>query len=309
MPPIVSVIICTHNPRRNYLKKVLQALMAQTLSTDLWELLLIDNASEHILASEIDLGWHPLSRHIREEQLGLTPARLRGIKEAIAEILVFVDDDNVLDPDYLEIALRISKDYSIIGVWGGQIKPEFEQEPPEWIKPNLNNLLGYLACREFSEDKWSNLVHEYRTTPCGAGLCARKIVAEKYAELVNKDPRRADLDRKGKQLTSCGDYDLAYTACDMGLGTAQFISLKLNHLIPPSRLEEDYILHLIERIDYSITIMEYLRGKLPSQSNWRGKIYQKYLRLRYGSKRFRFQDASAKGVRLALEEIASWQDQ
>lgn len=308
MHPLVTVIICTYNPRRDYLERVLQALKNQTLPTELWELLLIDNASDQILASEIDLSWHPFSRHVSEEQLGLTPARVRGIKEAVAEILVFVDDDNVLDQNYLEAVLRISKDFSIIGVWGGQIMPEFEEEPPEWVKPNLKNLLGYLACREFAENKWSNLIHEYRTTPCGAGLCVRKIVAQKYAELVRNDPRRADLDRKGKQLTSCGDYDLAYTACDMGLGTGQFISLKLTHLIPPSRLKEDYLLHLIERIDYSITIMEYLRGKKPHQSTWISKIYQKFIRLRYGAKRFRFQDASTKGIRLALKEIANWQD-
>ena len=92
----LSVIICTHNPRSDYLSRVLQALDSQSLSKESWELLLIDNASEKILSTEIDLSWHPNSRHIREEQLGLTPARLRGIKESVGEILIFVDDDNVL---------------------------------------------------------------------------------------------------------------------------------------------------------------------------------------------------------------------
>jgi glycosyltransferase involved in cell wall biosynthesis len=31
----LSVIICTHNPRYDYLKKVLQALQQQSLPTDL----------------------------------------------------------------------------------------------------------------------------------------------------------------------------------------------------------------------------------------------------------------------------------
>lgn len=304
MQPFISVIICTHNPRRDYLERVLQALKAQTLPTDLWELLLMDNASAQLLSEEIDLTWHPKSCHIREEQLGLTPARLRGIKEAVAETLVFVDDDNVLDPDYLEVALKISKDFSIIGAWGGQVIAGLEAEPPEWIKPDLKNYLYSLACREFDRDSWSNLLHQHETTPCGAGLCVRKSVAEKYVELVHNDSKRAVLDRKGQMLTSCGDTDLAYVACDIGLGTGQFTSLKVTHLIPPSRLEESYLLRMVEGTSYSGIILDYLRGKLPPQLNWRSsKIYLLYIRLRYGARRYRFYQAAQKGIRQALKAI------
>ena len=56
------------------------------------------------LADRFNISWHPNGRHVREDELGLTPARLRGVAEAVAELLVFVDDDNILDPDYLEQA-------------------------------------------------------------------------------------------------------------------------------------------------------------------------------------------------------------
>lgn len=135
MKPKLSVILCTHNPRPDYLARTLSALQIQTLALEQWELLLVDNASEQILASTIDLSWHPQSRHIRENQLGLTPARLRGIQEATSETLVFVDDDNVLNADYLEIALSISQTSPIIGAWGGQIRAEFEVPPPVWAEP------------------------------------------------------------------------------------------------------------------------------------------------------------------------------
>src|ERR1700722_2249773 len=98
----VSVIICSHNPRENYLRRVLDALRAQTLPAQEWELLLVDNASTEPLAGRFDLSWHPNARHVREEKTGLTPARLRGIAEANGELLVFVDDDNVLRSDYLQ---------------------------------------------------------------------------------------------------------------------------------------------------------------------------------------------------------------
>jgi glycosyltransferase involved in cell wall biosynthesis len=299
---LVSVIICTHNPRSDYLSRVLQALDSQTLSKDLWELLLIDNASEKILSTEIDLSWHPNSRHIREDELGLTPARLRGIKEAKSETIIFVDDDNVLDLDYLEVALRISKDYPFIGAWGGQIRPEFEIEPPEWTKPYW----GILAIREFDQDKWSNLLHQHETTPCGAGLCVRKFVAEKYAQSVSTQTEKIKLDRKGKQLTSCGDSDLAFTACDLGLGTGQFTALKMTHLIPAFRLQLDYIERLVEGITYSNTILNSFRGQTPTiQISWQRKIIQYYRRWRLSPNQRRLHDASQRGLDMALKELNS----
>ncbi|WP_416672266.1 glycosyltransferase [Egbenema bharatensis] len=302
--PVMSVLICTHNPREDYIARVLQALAEQTLSKSVWELILIDNASHQPLSSIINLGWHPLARYVREEKLGLTPARLRGIEEARSDLLVFVDDDNVLKTGYLEITLEISKEFSMLGAWGGQIIPEFEASPPDWLKTN-QEILGYLACRIFDENKWSNLVHEYRTTPCGAGLCVRRAVARKYAELVLQDSQRSSLDRKGKDLSSCGDYDLAFTACDVGLGVGKFASLKLTHLIPPERLQENYLLQLVERVDYSIIMLEFLRERKIPRLNWRSsKIYSFYIGLRYGFRESRFYEASQRGKKLAIKELS-----
>ncbi|XHX79221.1 MAG: glycosyltransferase [Stenomitos frigidus ULC029] len=263
MRPNISVIVCTHNPRHDYLKKVITALQEQTLSPDQWELLLIDNASTQSLATEVDLSWHPNARHIREDQLGLTPARLRGIREAQAETLIFVDDDNVLNSDYLEVALHLSKNFPFLGAWGGQIRGEFEVSPPDWAE----SYLPLLAIREFDQDKWSNLPHQHETTPCGAGICIRKAVADKYAELVINDPKRANLDRKGNQLMSCGDSDMAFTACDLDLGTGQFVALKLAHLMPANRVSEDYLTRLAAGIAYSLIILNSFRGQMPKQSS------------------------------------------
>lgn len=302
MHPSISVIICTHNPRRDYLHKVLDALKAQTLSTDSWELLLIDNASEQILASEIDLSWHSNSRHIREETLGLTPARLRGVQESQADILVFVDDDNVLDADYLEITLQISQDFSLLGAWGGQVKPEFEVPPPEWTRSYWN----YLAIREFEQDQWSNLLHQYETTPCGAGLCVRKVIAEKYAYLVNTDPKRLGLDRKGNLLTSCGDSDLAFTACDVGFGTGQFTALKLTHLMPAGRLDESYLVKLIEGMEYSHILLESFRGKIPvlPPASWKRTVMEYYRLLRMNDRDRKFYQARKRGFNSAIQVLA-----
>lgn len=301
----LSVIICTHNPRFEYLNRILAALKSQTFSLSEWELLIIDNASDQILSAEFDLTWHPNAKHIREEQLGLTPARLRGIREAQTELLIFVDDDNVLKSDYLEVAWTIGKDYPFLGAWGGQIKPEFETLPPEWTKPYWK----FLAIREFEQDSWSNLLHQHDTTPCGAGLCIRKHVAEKYAELVQSDSRRFGLDRKGKQLISCGDSDMAFTACDVGLGTGQFTSLELIHLMPTGRLSETYLVKLIEGIFYSHTMLDSFRGKLPilTKKTLLSKVLEFYRISKMTPREQRFYKASERGKDLAIQEILASQ--
>src|ERR1700731_4167104 len=101
---MLSVIICTHNPRLDYFQRCVDGLRNQTLSCQEWELLLVDNRSDEPVADCVDLSWHPVTRVVREEAPGLTAARLRGIRESRGDLVVFVDDDNVLDRDFLEVA-------------------------------------------------------------------------------------------------------------------------------------------------------------------------------------------------------------
>lgn len=304
--PQITVIICTHNPKTHYLDRVLDALKGQTLPLSNWELLLIDNASNQPLADKVDLSWHPQARHIYEPKLGLTHARLCGIHHAQGDTLVFVDDDNVLDQDYLATCLQICKDFPFLGAWGGQAFPDFEESPPEWTRP----FWGRLALREFQQDRWSNLPHLDETTPYGAGLCIRKSIAEHYAEVVRHDPRRVKLGRTGTALAACEDVDLAYTACDLGLGTGVFTALKLLHLIPTNRLQETYLLRLEEGVAYSGAILEFCRGKpkIPVPHSWRSRLLN-FVRDRFLDARDRnFKAAYARGVSLASQEIASLGD-
>ncbi len=149
MTPVISVVIPTHNPRADYLARVIDALREQTLSKDLWELVIVDNGSRVPLRAArpkdqktkrqkdsdteqtIDLSWHPQARIVREERLGLTFARLRGFAETTGEVIVLVDDDNVLAPDYLEQVVRIAAKHPFLGVWSGNITLELEPRSEE----------------------------------------------------------------------------------------------------------------------------------------------------------------------------------
>ncbi|MBA3831432.1 MAG: glycosyltransferase family 2 protein [Chthoniobacterales bacterium] len=254
--PLVSVVTCSHNPRPDYLARALSALTAQTVNAAKWEFVLVDSASAEPLASTVDLSWHPRARCVREDESGLTRARLRGIAESTGDLLVFVDDDNVLDPDFLEQALRIYRERPDIGSWSGATRPGFDAPAPSWTRRHFGNLV----IREVPKDLWSNIPMLPETMPCGAGLCVRRSVAASYAALHTSGKRPFALDRNGTSLLSGGDNDLAACACDIGLGVGIFGALKLTHLIPANRLQERYLLDLAENIALSTVILRSFRS-------------------------------------------------
>jgi glycosyltransferase involved in cell wall biosynthesis len=240
--PDISVIICAHNPRTDYLRQVLQGLRDQTLPLDQWQLFLIDNASREPLDSLWDLSWHACGQHFFEGELGLSAARRRGIQEALAPLLVFVDDDNVLEPNYLSEALKISREWPHLGSWGSaSITPSFELPPSAHLLPYIS----YLALRDKQTASWSNVISCWESIPVGAGLCVRANVAARYLQFWEQSQIKIT-DRRGDSLLGHGDYEICFVGCTLGLGMGVFPELRLTHLIPKERVSDSYFLRLLE---------------------------------------------------------------
>jgi glycosyltransferase involved in cell wall biosynthesis len=260
--PHISVLVCSFNPRPDYLTRVLRSLAAQTLPKDQWELLLVDNASDPPLAGSWELSWHPRGRVIREEQLGLTAARARGIKEAAGTLLVFVDDDNVLPSNYLAQVLELTRQYPHVSVFGaGVLEPEFEITPPSELSP----VLQLLALRNEAAPLWSNNVNDSRCIAWGAGLCVRCSTAAAYLELIGQLTIWNVLDRRGTDLNCGGDDLFSWVSVWTGCGFGVFPGLRITHLIRAERLTEDYIVRLRYAHAYSHGILRYVVfGEQPS---------------------------------------------
>jgi glycosyltransferase involved in cell wall biosynthesis len=290
----LSVIICSHNPRGDYLRRTVEALKTQTLPLEQWELVLVDNASDERLKNTCDITWHPSARHVREETIGLTAARLRGIKESRGELLVFVDDDNVLASDFLEQAAAITSRYPYLGVFGaGVIRPEFAAPPP----PEVISLLGLLALRTVPDSRWSNHYEDWLTIPWGAGLCVTREVATQYGELLKRLADIAIIGRNGEYLY-CGDDDLfSWVSVRLGKGFGIFPGLTVTHLIPDERVTRQYFLRLLRDKSTSSAIMKYqLSGVEPERPNRLVMIRTLVHGLKNGwfSMRCRFAEASGK---------------
>lgn len=301
---MISVVICTHNPRTDYFARTLGALQRQSLSREEWELVVVDNASSSHLSDSLDLSWHPRAAIHREEQLGLTPARLRAIRVSGGDPIVFVDDDNVLDPDFLAEVRRLADEYPFLGAFGGQSRPEFESAPEAWTR----RYWGNLVIRECRRDSWSNLHLVDESMPLGAGLCVRRNVAERYAGLHDTGQREVLLDRAGQQLLSGGDTDLVCCAFDLGIGAGTFTALRLVHLIPPARLNEEYLVRLSEGISYSAVVLRSFRpGAYPEREarGLVGRMADTVRAIRMGRRGRRFQKAIEVGARRAEADLAA----
>lgn len=299
----ISVILCTHNPHLVRLSRTLAALAGQDLDQDKWEVVLVDNASS-VAFKDCTVG-HRIRhlRVVRENRLGLTHARCRGINESLGKLLVFVDDDNLLRQNYLSAALTIAADFPHLGVWGGSIEAEFETAPPVKVQPYLR----LLALRKIEAPLWSNVRTTSSAEPWGAGMCLRTDVALAY--LRHCEAARIEIsDRKGSSLLSGGDSDICSFVCSKGLGMAVFPQLTLIHIIPPGRLTEDYLMKIAEGISISHYLLEYKwsgeKPKLPPQLYQAIKLVYAHL-VKSGIEK-RMHLSSLRAPRKALQYIEEW---
>src|SRR5262245_15080154 len=255
------------------------------------------------LAGRFDLSWHPHARHIPEEELGLTPARIRGIRESSGALLIFVDDDNVPASAYLERALRVSRSHSHIGVFGaGKLEPEFEAPPPR----NIESLLPLLALRSVPSARWSNNPTDHGSLPWGAGLCASREAAEAYKTLVDNLGIAPVLDRRGTELYAGGDDLFAWASVRVGKGFAIFPELEITHLIAAERLHEDYFVSWTRGHAFSHAILNYmLSGRMPRRVRASEYVRLGLHGIKNGPFSLRRQWASIRGERQAAKYIAT----
>lgn len=253
--PDLSVILPAHNPDPDRLARTLTALRAQSLPAPYWELVVVDNAS----SPPIDVAF--VSAHgpadfnlIREPRPGLTAARLAGFATARAPLIVMVDDDNVLAPDYLARAIEHMTLHPEIGACGGPSRPEFASPPPPWTE----EFFPLLALRDLGDQPLidsppapsSDARPRYPAcSPIGAGMILRRAA---LATWMDRDASHSKLtDRRGTELSSGGDNDIVFTLLRDGWSVGYFPDLALTHLIPEARLQTAYLSRLNRGIQRS----------------------------------------------------------
>jgi GT2 family glycosyltransferase len=102
--PVACVIICSYN-RAKLLERALRSLARQTLSPDRFELVVVDDGSSDATAGvceSLRRDGLPNLKCMRTEHAGLASARNAGARSTAAERILFMDDDCVAAPDWVE---------------------------------------------------------------------------------------------------------------------------------------------------------------------------------------------------------------
>lgn len=257
--PSITVIIVTYNPRQDLLAWALDSLGQQTLAKDQFEVIVVDNNSNPPLELRQLLHGRALNlRLVQEEQQGIMFARRLGILEAAAELLVFVDDDNHLAPDYLEVSLNIARLHPEIGAFGGRARGVFETPPTAWQLELVNNL----GIRDFGDEAITSTDQCWGPwEPIGAGMVVRRDVAVAFVDRMQKQPETSALGRAGKLLSSGDDALLARTAYLLGYSCSYQPSLELEHYMKRARLTFNTLCRTIEGHGRAEVLLLALQGQ------------------------------------------------
>lgn len=140
-----TVALCTHN-HADRLERTLADLPHIRVPDAAWEFLVIDNGSRDATPAMLaGHAWPPgwTVRVVREEKLGLSNARNRAIAEARGEYVIFMDDDETADPDWLRAFERLITAHRP-DAFGGRIQVLFEDVRPPWLSDELLGFLGEL---------------------------------------------------------------------------------------------------------------------------------------------------------------------
>jgi glycosyltransferase involved in cell wall biosynthesis len=97
MGKIVSVVIPAYN-EENYLGACLEAVLAQSVSSSLYEVVVVDNASTDRTAR---LARRRGVRVVHEAHKGYVHALRRGIASSTGELFAFTDADCLVPPDWI----------------------------------------------------------------------------------------------------------------------------------------------------------------------------------------------------------------
>jgi len=262
---MLSVILCTYN-RERYIYNVLQSIAAGGFGD--YEIVLVNNNSTDGTESECQrfAKDHPevAMRYCVEKQQGLSYARNRGIVESQGEVLVYVDDDAVVNREYLQTYADFFNRNKEAVAAGGPITPRYDGcEEPSWMSHYTRQLVtGELNLgtreREFPKGAF----------PGGGNAAYRKSVFDEVG-LFN-----VELGRKGNSLIGAEEKDLFDKMTSRGMKFYYLPNAILYHLIPLKKLTQDYF----DRLTYGIGVSERYRTQQIGRKKYLNRLLKEAIK-------------------------------
>jgi glycosyltransferase involved in cell wall biosynthesis len=229
----IDLVICTYN-NATQLDRVLAALAKQQVSPQVnWSVVVVDNNCTDntvaVVQRYIQSGQIPNLRIVSEPKQGLTYARLCGVQNTTGDWIAYVDDDCLLQEDWVEQAAKFALAHPDCGGFGGQVILDWETPPPAFVLK-----YGY----SFAEQNHGTVAKQVSCL-VGAGIVIRRSALLDIGWMN----QQFMTDRVGKKLISGGDVELA-----LRLASKHVLwynpDCKLMHLIPSRRTSAKYLINM-----------------------------------------------------------------
>ena len=244
----LSLIIPTHN-RSERLIAALESVIRQDLPAADWECVVVsNNSTDDTVARFGDFAARYPGLNLRlvtEDAPGVSYARNRGIAETSAPLLVFIDDDERINPGFLRAYADFFDAHPDAVVAGGRIIAEYVTGRPAWLSkytemPIANPMDFGDAVRPFPAGR----------VPGGGNMAFRRSAALRYGGF---DP---SLGRVGRMLIGGEENDF-FERLMRGGETCWYVpGAVMWHIIPPEKLTESYF----RRLCYNVGVSQRLRA-------------------------------------------------
>lgn len=247
----VSVLIRCYNST-DVLTDTLGYLAKQKIRNEIsWEIIIVDNNSEDELFKFIQ-SFRPLLpniRYIEEKKAGSLYSQIAGIMASKYKYVLFCDDDNQLDENYVQLAFDFMEEKSNahIGALGGRAtaKTYPKTQLPEWFQEHqINYAVGEQAEQSgvlpATNELWS------------AGTMIRKRA---YMEFREKNVTHIFEGRVGKSGAG-EDTELFLWYKIYGYDLYYWSDLHFYHFIRSNRLTKKYLETLQANIQAQLEIMK-----------------------------------------------------
>jgi glycosyltransferase involved in cell wall biosynthesis len=174
----ISVIISTYN-RCEVLKAMLSTLAVQECDGSFdYEFIIIDNNSTDQTKQVIEAFTNQQGsrfRYIFEPIQGKSHALNNAVRQAKGDIIAFTDDDVAVDPKWLLSIKQCFEQHECDGL-GGCVLPIYPSHTPEWVKKNIDILMGTIVSYDYGSEnkKYEKPMYEF----IGANYAFRKSMFE-----------------------------------------------------------------------------------------------------------------------------------
>ena len=138
-PPTVTVVICAYTERRwQQMVDAVNSVGKQSYRASQLVLVIDHNPAllERALAEFTDVDVVP-----NADESGLSGARNTGVRHAGSDIVAFLDDDALAEPDWLELLIAPYRDADVVGT-GGVARAAWPVSRPSWFPPEFDWVVG-----------------------------------------------------------------------------------------------------------------------------------------------------------------------